>query len=359
MSVLTQNSPTPNFLELAALVVPQRRLGLKCGLRKACPFLPMPLCLGWDTDPTGDDSPSEAMVTGLLLSDIASGATRVVEAPWMHALYRHTCEAYSPGTVVMNLREAGYTSKLGMAHTAILGALVVQMFVVLVFMAHGSTREGALLLAAGIIRILEGVFSWKYPAHRSPRTHSQRFLALHTGMTTKHILVIVHGPPGLARCVNLEDAAVPWRAERTRLQVWFRCAIKMSVWLQRGACMATTANSLLIPSVLLMGTAVNELVAACGNVLPSRHSVVLATEDHILDRLAAACQFANTVSIGFVESILPDSDGSHAAYQWISTALDPGSQLGLPKHAEANTVLQSTLKRRRGHRNDSLGEESL
>lgn len=88
--------------------------------------------------------------------------------------------------------------------------------------------------------------------------------------------------------------------------------------------MATTANSFLIPSVLLAGTAASELVSTWGDVLPSRHSIVLDTSDPILDRVAAACQFANSVSIGFVESILPDSEGSHAYYQWISTALDPG-----------------------------------
>jgi hypothetical protein len=287
----------------------------------------MPLCLGWDTDPTGDDSPPDIIVPGLLLSDIASGATRVVEAPWMHALYKHGRETYSPGTVVMNLREAGYTARLGIPHIAMLTTLIVQILVVVIFMVHGSTREGALLLAAGAIRILEGVFAWKYPAYRPPRTQQQqqRFFALHTGMTTKHILVIVHKPSDRAPCVNLEDAAVPWREKQTsRWEFWLRSAIKLSVWLQRGVCMATTASSLLIPSVLLVGTAANELASIWGGVLPSRPAIVLDTSDPVLDRVAAACQYANSVSIGFVESILPDSEGSHAYYQWISTALDPG-----------------------------------
>jgi hypothetical protein len=286
----------------------------------------MPLCLGWDTDPTGDDSSPDARVTGLLLSDIASGATRVVEAAWMHALYKHTSIAYPPGTIVMNLQEAGYTSKFGLPHIAMIGTLIIQIFVVLVFMAHGSTRrEGALLLAGGLIRILECVFVWKYPPYRPPRSHNQRFCALHTGMATKHILVIVHRFSGLETSVNLEDAAAPWRSQwRNRWEAWFRGAIQISVWLQRGACMATTSNNFLIPSVLLAGTAASELVAAWGNVLPARHSVVLDTENTMLDRVVAACQFVNSVSVGFVENILPDSDGSHEDYRWILTALGPG-----------------------------------
>jgi hypothetical protein len=249
----------------------------------------------------------------------------MVEAPWMHALYKHGRETYSPGTVVMNLREVGYTARLGIPHIAMLTTLIAQILVIVAFIAHGSTREGGLLLAASAIRILEGVFAWKYPAYRSPRTQKQRFFALHTGMTTKHILVIVHRFSGLAQCVNLEDAAVPWRtAQTSRWEFWFRSAIKLSVWLQKGVCMATTSNSLLIPSVLLVGTVASELAATWGDVLPSRDSIVLDTSDSILDRVAAACQFANSVSIGFIESILPDSDGSHAYYQWILTALDPG-----------------------------------
>ncbi|KAJ7793287.1 hypothetical protein B0H13DRAFT_1935500 [Mycena leptocephala] len=116
----------------------------------------------------------------------------------------------------------------------------------------------------------------------------------------------------------------------------------------------TTSNNFLIPSVLLAGTAASELVAAWGKCLPARHSVVLDTENPMLDRVVAACQFANSVSIGFVENILPDSDGSHEDYQWISTVLGPGPDLEEhPHHQQATTVLQSTLKRRREHQGDS------
>ncbi|KAJ7032263.1 hypothetical protein C8F04DRAFT_1396704 [Mycena alexandri] len=359
MSLLTsQNSASPNFLELAALVVPQRNLGLKHSLRRACGFLPMPLCLGWDADPAGEQSPPDIMVAGLLLSDMASGATRAVEAPWMHALYKHSTGVHPPGTVVMNLREAGYASKFGVPHVAIVGTLFVQMFVVLVFLAHGHRREGVLLVVAGVIRILEGFLAWTYPTHKPPREQQQRFCALHTGATTKQILVITHRFSGLKTCVNFEDAAAPWEWRRgSRAEFLLRGTFKICVWLQRGACLATTANGFLIPSVLLFGTAASELVSAWADLLPVRHTLVLDTENPMLDRIVAACQFANTVSVGFVESILPDPQGSHADYTWISTVLRPWEDLAVhPNHPEASKVLKSALRRRHSRRSDSPDE---
>ncbi|KAJ7810568.1 hypothetical protein B0H13DRAFT_1927278 [Mycena leptocephala] len=326
----------------------QRRLGLKASLRTACKFLPMPLCLGWDTDPTGDDSSPDAKVTGLLLSDIASGATRVVEGAWMHALYKHTSIAYPPGTIVMNLREAGYTSKIGLPHIAMISTLIIQIFVVLVFMAHGSTRrEGALLLAGGLMRILECVFAWKYPPYRPPRSHNQRFCALHTGMTTKHILVI--------RRLSI------WK---TRLHLGDRSE-KIGGKLGSGEQSKSRSGSARgvygnhfeqFPHPVSAPGGYRGKRARCrvGKCLTTRHSVVLDTENPMLDRVVAACQFANSVSIGFVENILPDSDGSHEDYRWISTVLGPGPDLEEhPHHQQATTVLQSTLKRRREHQGDS------
>ncbi|KAJ7138619.1 hypothetical protein C8R46DRAFT_1321625 [Mycena filopes] len=320
----------------------------------------MPLCLGWDADPAGEHSSPDMTVAGLRLSDLASGATRAVEAPWMHALYKHSSDAYPPGTIVMNLREAGYTSKFGLAHVAIVGTLFVQMVVVAVFLARGNRRDGLLLLTAGGIRILEGLLAWIYPTYRPPREQAQRFCALHTGQTTKHILVIAHRFSGSKTCVNFEDAAAPWPWRRkNRAEMGLRWAVKVAVWLQRGACMASTANGFLIPSVLLLGTAVNELIAACADLLPSRYAVVLETESPILDRVVAACQFANSVSVGFVESILPDPQASHADFVWISTVLRPASTLEAhPTHPEANTVLQSTLKRRLSCRSNSFPEDA-
>ncbi|KAJ7748943.1 hypothetical protein B0H16DRAFT_1552287, partial [Mycena metata] len=359
MSLLAfQNSASPNFLELAALVVPQRNLGLKHSLRRACRFLPMPLCLGWDADPAGEQSSPDIMVAGLLLSDMASGATRAVEAPWMHALYKRSTGVHPPGTIVMSLREAGYTSKFGFPHAVIVGTLFVQMFVVLVFLVHGHMREGILLVAAGVIRIVEGFLAWTYPTHRPPRAQQQRFCALHTGTTTKHILVITHRFSGLKTSVNFEDAAAPWAWRReNRTEFLLRGIIKIGVWLQRGACLATTANGFLIPSVLLFGTAASELVSAWADLLPVRHTLVLDTESPMLDRVLAACQFANTVSVGFVESILPDPQGLHEDYAWISTALRPWENLAVhPNHPEKDKLLESALRRRRSRTNDSSDE---
>ncbi|KAJ7214199.1 hypothetical protein C8J57DRAFT_1601727, partial [Mycena rebaudengoi] len=322
------DSPTPNFLQLAALVVPQRRLGLRSSLGRACAFLPMPLCLGWDTDPTGDDSPPDILVPGLLLSDIASGATRMVEAPWMHALYKHGRETYSPGTVVVNLREAGYTSRLGIPHIAMLTTLIAQIIVIVTFMAYGNTREGALLLAASAIRILEGVTS---------DTKAAVFCATHR---------------------NDDETYSGYRP-----QILWSGAVRQFGRRRRAMANGTDESvGVLVPkrnqTVRLASKGVaSELAATWGDVLPSRDSIVLDTSDSILDRVAAACQFANSVSIGFIESILPDSEGLHAYYQWILMALDPGSQLVRPKHAEGDTVLHSTLRRRHGSSRDSVQRE--
>ncbi|KAJ7264417.1 hypothetical protein C8J57DRAFT_1718769 [Mycena rebaudengoi] len=265
----------------------------------------MPLCLGWDTDPTGDDSPPDILVPGLLLSDIASGATRMVEAPWMHALYKDGRETYSPGTVVVNLREAGYTSRLGIPHIAMLTTLIAQIIVIVAFMAYGSTREGALLLAASAIRIFE------------VRQFGRRRRAMANG-TDESVGVLV------------------------------RSAIKLSVWLQKG-CYSWVQWQASSPRL--------------GETsLPSRDSIVLDTSDSILDRVAAACQFANSVSIGFIESILPDSDGSHAYYQWILTALGPSIDLSLQKMRIGNYFnnprlqLRLHTKRISIHHNTSASE---
>jgi hypothetical protein len=44
----------------------------------------------------------------------------------------------------------------------------------------------------------------------------------------------------------------------------------------------------------------------------------------ILDRVIAACQFTDSISVGFVESILPDLRGQHTDYKWISEAMEAG-----------------------------------
>ncbi|KAJ7916890.1 hypothetical protein B0H13DRAFT_1870877 [Mycena leptocephala] len=312
----------------------QRRLGLKASLRTACKFLPMPLCLGWDTDPTGDDSSPDAKVTGLLLSDIASGATRVVEGAWMHALYKHTSIAYPPGTIVMNLREAGYTSKIGLPHIAMISTLIIQIFVVLVFMAHGSTRREARYFWPAASCGFLNIFRFRDVCQFGRRGCTLAIAA------KKSVGSLV---PGSNPNLGLASA--------------------------RGVY-GNHFEQFPHPSVLLAGTAASELVAAWGNVLPTRHSVVLDTENPMLDRVVAACQFANSVSIGFVENILPIPTGRTKIIGgfrpcWGQVCLDRSERIHgdaetagpdleeHPHHQQATTVLQSTLKRRREHQGDS------
>ncbi|KAF8193864.1 hypothetical protein K438DRAFT_826599 [Mycena galopus ATCC 62051] len=359
MSSDSANSPIPlgnsvaNYVELAALVVPQRKLGVKDRLRPACTFLPMPLSLGWDADPKDDEAPPDSMVPGLLLSDMESGATRLVTARWMHALYKHTVETQKAGTLVMHLREAGYTAQFCWAHTVILVTFLLQFLAILVAIMHGQRREGWIMLTGGLIRIGEGIFAWAVPKYQAPRTRdSLRYCVLHTGMTTNYILVITHRFGYRGKCVNLEDAAAPleWKAsgwQRT-IEDAIRAALKVAVWLQKGASIVTVVNGYTIPAVLLLGTCALELVSASADALPANAVTVLATGSSLLDRLTAACQFTQSVSVGFVESVLPDPRGLHVDYEWISHAMRPDTTIDRhPTHPMADEVRKSTLRRRR------------
>ncbi|KAJ7897653.1 hypothetical protein B0H14DRAFT_3425010 [Mycena olivaceomarginata] len=342
-----------NYVELAALIVPQRKLGVKDRLRRACPFLPMPLSLGWDDDPKEDEAAPDSTVPGLLLSDMKSGATRFVTARWMYSLYKHTVDTQKPGTLVMHLREADYTAQFGWAHGLILATFLLQFSVILVAMMYGKQREAWLLLAAGVIRIGEGIFAWAYPKYRNPRTRPEtRYCVLHTGMTTNHILVITHQFGYRAECVILEDAAAPLPRYTTgwkrTLENSMHAALKVSVWLQKGASLLTSANGYTIPAVLLFGTCMLELVSASADCLPSKAVTVLNTGPSVLDRLTAACQFTQSISVGFVESLLPDPRGLHIDYNWISNAMRPDTPIERhPTHSMAAQVLESTLRRRR------------
>ncbi|KAJ7131165.1 hypothetical protein C8R44DRAFT_774438 [Mycena epipterygia] len=352
---LTLGDSIPNYVELAALVVPQKKLGIKEKLRRACGYLPMPLSLGWDADAGDEEAPHDSTVPGLLLSDIASGATRLVSARWMHALYKHTMDTQPPGTMVMHLREAGYTTEFRWPHAMILATFLVQLSFVLFAMTHGQRREGWLLLAGGFIRISEGVIAWMYPQYRDPRSDDTvipRYCALHTGMTTNHILVITHRFGSRGKCVNLEDAATPLRRKsrewKGKLEDSLRAAVKLSVWLQKGASLITSANGYTVPLVLLLGTTAIEFVSASADVLPSTTAfTVLKTGSSVLDRLTAACQFTGSISVGFVESLLPDPRGFHTDYEWISHVMQPESDLDPhPTHPLGRSVLESTLRRR-------------
>ncbi|KAJ6548665.1 hypothetical protein B0H19DRAFT_1379037 [Mycena capillaripes] len=298
----------------------------------------MPLSLGWDADP-GDEEPTpDSTVPGLLLSDIKSGATRL-----------------EPGTLVMHLHEAGYSAQFGWAHGLVLGTFLLQLSVVLFAMIYGQRREGWLLLAGGLIRIGEGIFAWACPKYREPRAafrDAPRYCALHTGMTTTHIVVLTHRYGYFGKCVVLEDAAAPLlrkeKGWKHAAENGARTVLKIFVWVQKGASLVTSANGYIIPAVLLLGTAVLELVSATANLLPARAVSVLTTGSSILDRLTAAGQVTGSISVGFVESLLPDPSGDHTDYKWIANAIKPETVLEVhPTHLASQEVLQSTLLRRR------------
>ncbi|KAJ6527036.1 hypothetical protein B0H19DRAFT_1385485 [Mycena capillaripes] len=314
----------------------------------------MPLSLGWDTDPGDEETPPDSTVRGLWLSDIKSGATRLVTARWMHALYKHTQEVQEPGTFVMHLREAGFTTQFGWAHALVLGTFLLQSSVVLFALMLGKRREGWLLLAAGLIRIGEALFSWAYPRYQGPRDtyrEQPRYCALHTGMTTNHILIVTHRFSYNGNCVNLEDAAAPLLDKVTG---WKRTvkhgassALRVAVWIQKGASLVTAANGYIIPAVLLLGTFVLEVVSTFEDALPSRAVTVLPTGKSILDRLTAVCQVTESISVGFVESLLPDPLGTHVDFHWISNAMKHETELQHHPHPELEDIIESTIRRRR------------
>ncbi|KAJ6626140.1 hypothetical protein B0H10DRAFT_2211331 [Mycena sp. CBHHK59/15] len=355
MAAVLPGNALPNYVELAAIVIPPRKLGLPERIRPACTFLPMPLSLGWDADPGEEELPADATVPGLLLSDIGSGATRPVTARWMHALYKHAVETHPAGSLVMHLREAGFTRTFGWAHALLLATFSIQLTLVLFAMTHGQRREGWLVFAGGLIRVFEAALAWACPRHRAPRSEERdapRYCALHTGMTTGHLIVLTHRFGAHGKCVTLEDAAAPLPRQATgraaQLERSLYVLLKVCVWTQKGASLVTSANGYTIPIVLLLGTTVIEFVAATADTLPATSSVtVLDTGDSVLDRITAACQFTGVISVGFVESLLPDPRGLHVDYNWISQAMQPDRPLRLhDTHPAAPAVLVTTLRRR-------------
>ncbi|KAJ7753048.1 hypothetical protein DFH07DRAFT_774187 [Mycena maculata] len=215
----------------------------------------MPLSLGWDADPEDEESPPESIVSGLLLSDIAAGATRPVTARWMHSLYKHIVDTKGPGTMLVYLREAGYTTRFSWPHTLIIATFFLQLLVLPVAVAHGQQREAWLIVGGAVIH--------RTTVHPG---NTQRYWALHTGMTTNHILVITHRFGRQGKCINLEDAAVPLRRKTEgvihKLENPIRVVLKLSIWVQKGASLVTSANGYTIPLVLLSGTIVVEFISA-------------------------------------------------------------------------------------------------
>ncbi|KAJ7736196.1 hypothetical protein DFH07DRAFT_779747 [Mycena maculata] len=242
--VITLGNSIPDYVELAVLIISARKPGIAYKLRCACGFLPMPLSLGWDADPGDEEAPPDFTVPGLLLSDMGSGATRLITARWMHALYKHTVDTQRPGTMVIHLTEAAYTARFGWPHSVVLTSFFFQLLVLSLTMEHGLRREAWLLLGAICIHIFE----------------------------------------------------------ESRL----------------------SCNRYTILLVLLSGTLAAKLVSAAAECLPAKAAfAVLDMGISVLDRLTAACQFTGSISIGFIESLLPDPRGHHPDYEWISVAMHP------------------------------------
>lgn len=363
-------TPFSKFLELAVSVIPQRKTGIREILRPACNHLPVPLSLGWQSNPLEDDYPDDGFVKGLAISDIASGATRPVVAPWMHALYNETWEKQPVGVTMIQLKEAHFSATFGWRHRVLIAALSAQIGYALYGLTAGQAREGYLALLGVIIQICEGLYVSKFPKYLPPRlVKKPRFYALHTSMTTNHILILVHEPgtnkgkskniTGDLGHVNLEDAAVPlikrYRGQQGHLVRVCAFSLQLSGWIYRAVCVLTASNGYLLPVVMLVGSIIKECLSLFPKLsLPkSSEAVFLDTigepkSPSLLDRLLAACQATGSVSVGFVESILPDPSGKHVDYTYISENLDKGSvHAGKhPNHQTAEAVHDAALKRR-------------
>ncbi|KAK0480379.1 hypothetical protein IW261DRAFT_1419573 [Armillaria novae-zelandiae] len=259
-----------NYTELAAQVIPQTKTGLPIRLRSACAYLPMPLHMGWDTDSLTDTSDSTT-IPHLKLTDMLSGATREIQASWMHALYKYTSSRHD-GVTLLHLKEAGYSSQVSWQHIVIVATLTVQLGFALYGFFEGQEREGWIILLGVLTRC------WEVIAHEPAANNNTR-----------------------VEYINLEDSAVPLpRNSTTSLE---------------SSCKARTP---------------------------------LETGRSILDKITAACQATDCVSVGLVEAMLPDPAGEHRDYKWISKVVKHGaSNAGLhPTHPEAQSILETSLKRR-------------
>ncbi|KAK0470101.1 uncharacterized protein EV420DRAFT_1634528 [Desarmillaria tabescens] len=342
-----------NYVELAAQVVPQNKTGLAFRLRPACGYLPMPLYMGWDTDSL-TDAPDSTNIPHLKLTDMLSGATREIQAPWMHALYTRTSSCRN-GVTLLYLKEVGYSSRLSWRHTVIVMALAIQLGLAVYGFVGGQEREGWIILLGLIVRVLEGVVAWAYPTTLPPRiVKKPRFYALHTGMTTNHILVVAHEPATKknrgVEYINLEDAAVPLsRNNASVLESSCNGALKILGWSQKVIAILSPSNGFLLSAALLFGSIIVEVLSRFTDALPAYSAnTPLETGGSLLCKLTAVCQATDCVSVGLVEAMLPDPAGEHRDYEWISKVIKDGaSNVGLhPTHPEAHSIRTTALKRR-------------
>ncbi len=343
----------PNYTELAAQVIPQTKTGLPFRLRSACGYLPMPLYMGWDTESL-TDAPDSTTIPHLKLTDMLSGATREIQASWMHALYKHTSSCHD-GVTLLHLKEAGYSSQFSWQHVVIVATLTVQLGLALYGFVGEQEREGWIILLGLFTRGWEGLITWAYPATLHPRiVRAPRFYALHTGMTTVHILVIAHEPATKnsrrAEYINLEDSAVPLpRNNASLLESSCRGVLNTLGWARKALVILSQSTGFLLSVVLLLGSIIMEVLSRFTGALPTYSaSTPLETGRSLLDKITAACQATDCVSVGLVEEMLPDPAGEHRDYKWISRVVKDGaSSAGLhPTHPEAQSILGTALKRR-------------
>ncbi|KAF5348849.1 hypothetical protein D9756_009806 [Leucocoprinus leucothites] len=352
-----------NYVEVAATMMPKRMVGLKHMFRPACRFLPMPMSLGWQENPVDDDYPQRLLVNDLRLTDIDSGATRTVIAPWMHALYTMTHEELPNGVMEVKLEEAQFTSTFTWQHLAVICVIFTQAVLGFWAIAHHQPREGALILLGIFLQFMEGYYAWKFPTYRPPRSVARaRNYVLHKGMTTTHFLLISHHP-NQSRPANdnpylsLEDAAVPMRVLRKGyrriFETTFRVSLQIGNMALRLGGVLSPANGLLVSLTFLFGTIASEIITMIRTPLPQVSFMEpLETAERrmsILDMVTAICQKTGCISIGFVEAALPDPDGTHVDFQWLSKILESENTLAAgvhPRHQTANDVFRQALQRR-------------
>lgn len=356
---------SPDYVEVAATILPKRMIGLKHMLRPACRFLPMPMSLGWQENPIDDDYPQPLLIQGLQLTDISSGATRTVIAPWMHALYTMTSEEYPHGVVEVRLEEPQFASSFTWQHLAVLCILFIQAILGILAISKLHSREGIFILFGIFLQLLEGYYAWLFPKYRNPRSVAQaRNFVLHKGMTTVHFLLISHSPRQNHHSnvsenpyLSLEDAAVPIQNLRKGYRRFLATAFRMS--LQFGnvtlklIVILSKANGFFVPLTLLFGTVASEIIVTIRTPLPGiAFMEPLETAERrtsILDMVTAICQKTGRLSVGFTEVVLPDPDGTHVDYRWLERVLMSENTLaaGLhPTHQTRNDVFSGALKRR-------------
>lgn len=354
----------PDFIELAATLIPLRQQSdLKHKLSPGCPFIPMPLSLGWEmTDTRNANSPS-TLVPDLVLTDVQSGATRPVKALWMHSLYQHTIAAQPRGVTVLQLNEVGFTRQFGWHHTLIFTVIFLQFAFALYAIASKQQRDGCLILAGLIVRSLHALYDMTCPMWREPRQVDRSpYYALHTGMTTVHILVLSHVPNDRERIrYQLEDAATPLRqlpksSSAAKVQRVCQIALHLASWMQKAACIVTPANGFTLSLALMLGTGATEVLSECADMLPTYtatpdsepNPAMLEADDSVMGMVTAVCLAAGAVSYGFVESLLPDRSGEHVDYQWISGVVKKGAEnVGEhPTHPSRKKLLDYALRKR-------------